>query len=121
MAADNKPSTVDEYLAAVPEKARVALQQLRTMISSAAPDATEAISYGIPTFRHHGSLVSFGAAKNHCAFYVQSPGVMEAHADDLKGYDVAKATIRFAPDKPLPSALVKKLVKARMKENESLR
>lgn len=100
---------------------RRALQQLRETIRSAAPGATEALSYGVPAFKHHGSLVSFGAAKNHCAFYVQSPAVMEAHADELAGYDTSKGTIRFTPDEPLPSTLVKKLVKARMKENESLR
>ena len=121
MAADSKPATVDDYLATVPEDARAALQRLRETIRSAAPAAAEGISYGVPTFKHHGSLVSFGAAKNHCAFYVRSPGVMDAHADELEGYDTSKGTLRFTPDKPLPSALVKKLVKARMKENESLR
>jgi uncharacterized protein YdhG (YjbR/CyaY superfamily) len=66
MAADDRPATVDDYLATVPEPARGALQQLRETISAAAPDASEAISYGVPTFKHHGPLVSFGLAKNHC-------------------------------------------------------
>lgn len=68
-------------------------------------------------FKLQGPLVSFGAATNHCSFYVQSPAVMEAHKDELKAYDTSKGTIRFPADKPLPAALVKKLVKARIEEN----
>ena len=77
----------------------------------------EGIGYGVPAFKYRGRpLVSFGAAKSHCAFYVQSPAVMDAHKDDLAGYDTSKGTIRFVPDTPLPDELVTKLVRARMAE-----
>lgn len=109
---------VDAYLAGLPEDQRAALQQLRETIRGVAPDATEGLSYGVPAFKQRKMLVSFGAAKSHCAFYVQSPAVMDAHATDLEGYDTAKGTVRFAPDKPLPRALVEKLVRARMAEIE---
>jgi uncharacterized protein YdhG (YjbR/CyaY superfamily) len=111
---------VDDYLAALPEDARAALEQLRKEIGAAAPGAVEAISYQIPTFKHQGRpLVSFGAAKAHCAFYVMSPKVMSAHAAELEAYDTGKGSIRFAADKPLPRALVHKLVKARIAEIEA--
>lgn len=109
---------VDEYLAGLPSETRAALERLRAAIRAAAPDATEAISYRVPTFKHHGGLVGFAGFESHCSFFVMSPEVMEAHAEELKPYDTAKATIRFAPDQPLPDALVRKLVKARIKENE---
>ena len=111
--------TVDEYLARVPDEMRPALEALRKTIRAAAPGATEVISYQVPTFKLNGSLVSFGAAKSHCAFYVMSPAVMEAHKDDLKGYDTSKGTVRFTPDRPLPAALVTKLVKARIAEKSA--
>jgi uncharacterized protein YdhG (YjbR/CyaY superfamily) len=110
---------VDEYLAGLPSETRAALERLRATIRAAAPDATEVISYRVPTFKHHGGgLVGFAGFEGHCSFFVMSPEVMEAHAEELEPYDTAKATIRFAPDQPLPDALVKKLVKARIKENE---
>jgi uncharacterized protein YdhG (YjbR/CyaY superfamily) len=112
---------VDEFLESVSDEARVTLEALRKTIREAAPEATETISYGVPTFKHHGGLVGFGAGKSHCSFYVMSPSLMTAHEDELKGYDTSKGTIRFSPDKPLPSSLVKKLVKARIKENEARR
>jgi uncharacterized protein YdhG (YjbR/CyaY superfamily) len=109
----------DEYLADLPEDARAALETLRGMIKDAAPDAVEAISYGVPAFKHKGRpLVSYGAAKNHCAFYVMSPEVMQAHAAEIKGYEASKGTIRFPPDKPLPATLITLLVKARIAELE---
>jgi uncharacterized protein YdhG (YjbR/CyaY superfamily) len=110
---------IDEYLARVSEPQRTALEKLRRDIRAAAPAAEECISYDIPSY-HVGSklLVSFGAAKKHCAFY---PGAhpIRAHADELKGYDLAMGTIRFSADKPLPSALVKKLVKTRLAERSA--
>jgi uncharacterized protein YdhG (YjbR/CyaY superfamily) len=109
---------VDEYLAGLPKETRDALERLRATIRAAAPDATEVISYRVPTFKHHGGLVGFAGFESHCSFFVMSPEAMEAHADELEPYDTAKATIRFAPDQPLPDALVKKLVEARIKENE---
>ncbi|HXO18449.1 MAG TPA: DUF1801 domain-containing protein [Thermoanaerobaculia bacterium] len=98
------------------EKKRAALQKLRKAIHSAVPDAEECISYQIPAFRLHGRmLVAFGAAANHCAFY---PGAfpIKSCEDELKGYDTSKGTIRFPADRPLPAALVRKLVKARVAE-----
>jgi uncharacterized protein YdhG (YjbR/CyaY superfamily) len=110
---------VDEYLAAVPAEAWAALEKLRKTIKAAAPAATETISYQIPAYKYHGPLVSFAAFPGHCSFFVQSPSVMEAHRDELEPYDTSKGTIRFPASKPLPAALVKKLVKARIKENEA--
>jgi uncharacterized protein YdhG (YjbR/CyaY superfamily) len=108
---------IDEFLAAVPEDARAALQKLRAQIRAAAPEATEGISYQVPTFKHAGHpLVGFGVAKNNCTFYVMSPDVVDAHAADLKAYETGKGSIRFAASKPLPAGLVKKLVKARIAE-----
>lgn len=113
---------MDGFLAMVPEEVRAALEKLRKTIRSAAPDATETIGYGVPMFKHQGRpLVSFGAGKNHCAFYVMSPDVMRAHAAELKGFDTSAGTIRFQAAKPLPASLVKKLVKARIAEIETSR
>ncbi len=108
-----KAQTIDEYLAALSPDQRAALERLRRAIRAAAPRAEECISYRIPAFRLDGRvLVWFGAAANHCAFY---PGaVVEAHKDELANYDTSKGTIRFQPDSPLPAALVRKLVKARI-------
>lgn len=115
-------TSVDDFLKTVPEPARSALEKLRATIKSAAPGAIEVINYGVPMFRLDGAnLVSFGAAKAHCAFYVQSPALMDAMADELGGYDTSKGTIRFSPEKSLPAAMVKKIVKARIAENTALR
>ena len=110
---------VDHYLASVPEEARATLGALRRTIRSAAPEAAEVISYRIPMFYHHGPLVGFAAFEKHCSFFVMSPPVMEAHKEELRPYDTSKGTVRFTTDKPLPAALVRKLVKARIKENEA--
>ena len=113
-----QPRTIDDYLAAVSEDKRAALEKLRRTIESAAPGAEECISYRIPAFRFGGKmLVGFGAAANHCAFYPMSSATVEAHKSELKGYDTSKGTIRFQPHKPLPAALVRKLVRARIAEN----
>jgi uncharacterized protein YdhG (YjbR/CyaY superfamily) len=113
-------SDVGEFLAAVPEEAQATLEGLRTTIRAAVPKATEAISYGVPTFKHQGRpLVGYGATKSHCAFYVMSPEVMRAHAAELEKYDTGKGTIRFPASKPLPAALVRKLIKARIAEIET--
>lgn len=110
-------ATTVAFLAALPEAQRQALLDLRAMIRRAAPEAEEYVGYGIPAFRQDGALVSFGAAKAHCAFYVQSPAVIEAFAADLKDLDTSKGTIRFTPDKPPPEALVARIVAARLAEN----
>jgi uncharacterized protein YdhG (YjbR/CyaY superfamily) len=110
---------IDAYLASVPLGAREALQRLRKAISAAAPRAEEGSSYGLPAFRLEGRpLVCYGAATHHCSFYPMSPAVIRAHAEDLQGYETSKGTIRFTADKPLPPALVRKLVKARIVELE---
>ncbi|PYU91459.1 MAG: hypothetical protein DMG08_15195 [Acidobacteria bacterium] len=112
-----RPKTIDEYLAALSEDKRAALEKLRKTIRAAAPKAEECISYQLAAFRQNGMLVAFGATTNHCAFYLMSSSTVEAHKDELKDYDTSKGTIRFQADKPLPVALVRKLVKARIAEN----
>jgi uncharacterized protein YdhG (YjbR/CyaY superfamily) len=108
---------VSEFLDALPGLARAALLDLRQTIESVVPNPEERIGYGVPAFYHNKRpLVSYGATSKHCAFYVQSPQVIEAHRDELEGYDLAKGTVRFQPDQPLPSELVKDLVRARMAE-----
>ena len=112
-------NVVDKYLAAVPEPARSTLTRIRATIRSVVPpEATEAISYGVPTFRYKGALMGFAAFSNHCSLFPMSGALIEAFQDELKGYQTSKGTIRFPVDKPLPAALVKKLVKARIAQNE---
>jgi len=111
-----KHKTVDEYLAPLPDDKRAALERLRKIIRSAAPEAEECISYGVPSYKFNGYLVGFAAAAKHCSFYPGGRPVEYLKAD-LKAYDISKGTIRFQPDKPLPVALVKKLVKIRLAQN----
>src|SRR5262245_33953256 len=114
-----KPKTIDEYLAGVSPDKRAALQKLRKTIKAAAPKAQECISYGLAAFRLNGRpLVAFVASAGRCAFYPVRSSTVAAHRDELKNYDTSKGTIRFRPDKLLPAALVRKLVKARIAENE---
>ena len=116
-----KPKTIDEYLAALSDDKRAALERLRKTIRATAPKAEECISYRLPAFRLDGKmLVAFGAAAHHCAFYPMSSSTVAAHKDELKDYDTSKGTIRFQADNPLPAALVRKLVKARIAENGQL-
>ena len=113
------PKTVDEYLAGVPEPARSTLNRVRAAIRSAVPpEATEAIWYRIPTFKYKGPLLGFAAFSNHCSLFPMSRSVMEAFKNELKDFHTSKGTIRFPVDKPLAAALVKKLVKARIAQNE---
>jgi len=113
------PKTVDEYLAAVPQPARTTLEKVRAAIRSAVPpEATEIISYGIPAFKHKGVLVWFAAFSNHCSLF-PTAAVIEAFKDDLKGFVISKGTIQFSPDKPLPAALIKKMVRARVAHIDS--
>jgi uncharacterized protein YdhG (YjbR/CyaY superfamily) len=116
--ARRKPKAIDEYLANVDADHRDALQQLRETIHTLAPTAEECISYGIPAFRLNGhSLVFFGAWANHCAFYPGSSNTLKKFRNGLRNFQTSKGTLRFSPDKPIPRALVKKMVKARMAEN----
>jgi uncharacterized protein YdhG (YjbR/CyaY superfamily) len=111
--------TVDEYLAEIPEPARGTFNKMRAAIQSAVPpQATEIISYGIPAFKDHRVLVWFAAFSNHCSLF-PTAAIIEAFKDELKGFSTSKGTIHFPTDKPLPTALVKKLVKARVAKNEA--
>ncbi|MFZ0276545.1 MAG: DUF1801 domain-containing protein [Candidatus Sulfotelmatobacter sp.] len=112
------PKTVNEYLAGVPEPARATLNKVREIIRSVAPSrATEGISYGIPTFKYKGMLASFAAFSDHCSLFPGAGPTIE-FKDELKNFQTSKGTIRFALNKPLPAALLKRLVKARIAENE---
>lgn len=114
-----KPKTIDEYLAPLDPAQRKALERLRKTIKAAAPEAEECVSYQLPAFRLDGRmLVAFGAAKSHCALYPMSARTIPAHKEDLTEYDTSKGTIRFQPEKPLPVALVRKLIKSRITENK---
>jgi uncharacterized protein YdhG (YjbR/CyaY superfamily) len=114
--AKTTPTAIDEYLAGLPPDKRAALEKLRKTIRAAAPGVEECISYQLPAFRLDGRmLVWFGAGANHCAFY---PGaIVQAFKRELADYETSKGTIRFQPADPLPAALVRKLVKARIAEN----
>lgn len=119
MTSTDGTADVDAFLAVLPEDQRAALQALRRTIAAAAPGALEGINYGVPAFKYRGRpLVSFGAGKSHCSFYVQSPAVMNAHRGELAGYDTSKGTVRFPASGPLPEELVTKLVRARIAETE---
>src|SRR5213593_3940976 len=115
-----KFASVAAYLKAVPPAPRAALQKLRKAIKVAAPEATEVISYGIPMFKHHGMLVGYAAFKKHCSLFMRT-SLTKAYKKALAAYETSKGTIRFTADKPLPAALVRKLVKARIAQNERKR
>jgi uncharacterized protein YdhG (YjbR/CyaY superfamily) len=109
----SKPQSTDEYLAALSSDKRAALERLRETIRAIIPNAEECISYQLPAFRLDGKvLVWFGATEKHCAFY--PGGVVEEFKAGLKNFKTSKGTIRFQPDTPLPAALVRKLIKARI-------
>jgi uncharacterized protein YdhG (YjbR/CyaY superfamily) len=111
---------VDRYLEGLAEEPRKALEKLRKQIRAAAPGAGEGLSYGIPAFKLGGRpLVAYASLSKHCSFFPMSPAVLEAHLAQLEGFETSKGTIRFQVDKPLPAALVKKIVKARIAELEA--
>lgn len=111
--------SVEEYLAGVPEPARTTLSKVRATIrASAGPEATEVISYGMPGFRYKGMLVWYAAFSEHCSFFPGNSSLIEEFGEDLAGYSTSKGTIRFPLDKPLPAALIRKIVRTRMAENE---
>jgi uncharacterized protein YdhG (YjbR/CyaY superfamily) len=111
-------NSVEEYLKAQPARVRAALEKLRAQIKAAAPKAEENISYGMPAYKHKGALVYFGAFKDHCSFFPGSSSIL-ANTEGLKGYKIAKGTIQFTPEKPIPAALIKRIVKERVLENET--
>jgi uncharacterized protein YdhG (YjbR/CyaY superfamily) len=113
------PKSVDEYLARVPEPARTTLNKVRAVIRSVVPPETEeVISYRMPTFKYKRAVVAFAAFSDHCSLFPMGSAAIRQFADELKGYQVSKGTIHFPLDKPLPAALVKKIVKARLADNE---
>lgn len=116
---ENGTKQVEAYLARVPEPARSTLDKVRAMIRAAAPaEATEELNYGIPAFRYKGALVGYAAFKKHCSFFPMQASLIDALGDELKSYRTSKGTLQFPMDKPLPATLVKKMVKARVAENE---
>ena len=111
---------VDEYLAAVPEPARTTLNKVRAIIRSVVPaEATEALSYGMPAFKYKGPLFGYAAFKEHCSLFPMSAGLIVEFAEELKKFETAKGTIRFPMEKHPPAALIRKLVKARIAQNEA--
>jgi uncharacterized protein YdhG (YjbR/CyaY superfamily) len=119
MIGPGKAADVETYLAACPEPHRTTLEKLRATIRSVVPrETTEAISYGMPSFRYKGGLVAYGAFKEHCSFFPMSGRLVEEFANELKAYKTSKGTIQFPADKPLPAVLVKKMVKARVVQND---
>ena len=113
------PKSVEEYLAGVAEPARSTLSKVRAAIRSAVPaEATEVISYGIPAFKYKGVLVWYAGFSKHCSLF-PTASVVETFKKELEGYPTSKGTIQFPTDKPLPSALVRKIVKARVAEVEN--
>jgi uncharacterized protein YdhG (YjbR/CyaY superfamily) len=112
------PQSIDEYLAGVPQPANETLTKMRAAIRSVLPsDATETISYRIPAFKRKNILVWFAAFSDHCSLF-PTASVIEEFKDELKGFSTSKGTIHFPLDKPLPTALIKKIVKARVKQDE---
>jgi uncharacterized protein YdhG (YjbR/CyaY superfamily) len=120
VSAESGRADVEAYLARVPEPARMTLEKMRTMIRAAAPkEATEAISYRIPSFQYKGTLVWYAAFKNHCSFFPMDVSLVEEFGDELKKCKTSKGTIQFPVDQALPKALVTKIVKARVAQNEA--
>jgi uncharacterized protein YdhG (YjbR/CyaY superfamily) len=113
-------SEVDKYLKALPEEQREALEKLRETILSIAKDAEEKISYGMPTVFYKGNLLHYAAFTNHMSLFGASAFMTNELKEELAGFKTSKGTIQFTVEKPLPTALVKRIVKARMKENETI-
>ena len=110
---------VDDYLAGVPEPGRSTLKKVRAVIRSVVPEeTTEVISYGIPTFTYKRGLVAFAAFRDHCSFFPLGSSVLDAFKEELKEFRVSKGTLHFPLDTPLPASLVKKIVMARIVQNE---
>ena len=110
------PPTIDEYIAGFPPDVQEILQKIRATIRHAAPDAEEAISYQMPTFKLHGNLVHFAAFKNHIGFYPVPTGI-EKFKKELSAYKTAKGSVQFPLDQPMPYGLISRIVKFRVKEN----
>ncbi|MDP1561938.1 MAG: DUF1801 domain-containing protein [Pirellulaceae bacterium] len=121
MAKKRSTQTFDGYLHGLPEEFRLALERVRQIIHATAPGAEECVSYGVAAFRHQDRmLVALGATKSHCGFYLMSKQIVGQFAEELKRFETSTGTIRFTPDQPLPVALVRKLVRARIAENKAI-
>jgi len=119
MKSKTAPKTVEQYLAAVPEPARSTLKKVRTTIRASVPrETTELIRYRIPMFKYKGLLMGYAAFTHHCSLFPMGSSLLKEFARELEGYSLSKGTIRFALDKPFPAALLKKLAKARVEQNE---
>ena len=116
MESKTKINTIDEYIATFPMNLQIVLQEIRQTIRDSAPEAKEAISYRIPTFKLNGNLVHFAAYKNHIGFYPTSSPI-EAFKEELSSYKTNRGTIRFPLDEPIPFDLIKRIVRFRVKEN----
>ena len=112
------PTTIDAYIAAFPQDVQAILQRIRQTIHDAAPEATEAISYGMPTFKLHGNLVHFAAFKNHIGFYPVPSGIA-AFQEELSAFKQGKGSVQFPLDKPLPFDLMRRIVQFRVQENRA--
>ena len=111
----NHFKTIDEYIAEFPKNVRDILEEIRSIIRESAPEAEEAIRYGIPTFMLNGNLVHFAAFKNHIGFY-PTPSAINAFNKELSPYKLAKGTVQFPIDEPIPFDLIRKIVRYRVKE-----
>ena len=112
----SKTSTIDKFISSYPAPVKAALQELREFIQKEVPEAKEKISYGIPTFSFHGNLVHFNAYEKHIGFYPGATPIAE-FANELRGYETSKGTVRFPIDKPLPYPLIRKMVQSALKRN----
>jgi len=114
------PANIDQYISMQAPEYRKTLEELRSIVHQVVPGAEESISYMVPCFKHIYMLVGIGVNKDFCSLYVMSPPLVKTMKDELKEVRVSGATIHFLPGKPLPVALIKKIVKARVKQNEEL-
>lgn len=115
------PTTVDEYLAGVPPRFRPTLERLRRTIRAAAPEAEEVISYQMPAYKQDGVLVYFAAFRDHCSLFAASDAIRKAYTAELKPFVAGKGTLRFTPERPIPASLVRRIVKAKLAENQARR
>jgi uncharacterized protein YdhG (YjbR/CyaY superfamily) len=112
------PGTIDAYIAGFPEDVQALLNKVRATIRKAAPDAEEAIKYGVPTFTLNGNLVHFAAFKNHIGFY-PAPSAIQKFRKELSAYESAEGSVRFPLDEPIPYSLIRDVVKFRVLENST--
>ncbi len=110
-------TTIDEYIDSAPKEVQAVLNEIRATIKAAAPEATERIAYGMPTFFLNGNLIHFAAHKNHIGFY-PTPSGIEKFKKELSKYEGAKGSVQFPLDKPMPLQLISKIVKFRVEENQ---